>query len=271
MNTLLSETDTVYIYLSAQGLWQEATSYPIPNRAMNYGDGIFETMVFDGEKIRFFDFHLERLLKGMEVLRLEANKATFDKLEPWFIEKFAGQKLRIRWTHFRAGLGKYTPIINETVQMLQVQKFIMPPSVKSIASFAESISLFAYPWSRFKTLNSLPYIMAAQERVERKLDELILLDHTGKVAEASISNIFWRKGKKVFTPSLECGGIDGIGRRVIKSKIPRLITEGVFGPNDLLKADQVWVSNVTGISYLEKIDSLEFSTEEWEPLSEIFE
>jgi len=271
MDTLMSETDTVYVYLSAQGLWNKITEFPIPNRAMNYGDGIFETMVFNGKEIRFFDFHLERLLKGLEVLKLNADEAAFKKLQTWFVEQFPGQKLRIRWTHFRAGLGKYTPQTNETVQMLQIQKFIQPPLIKFTASFAESISLFAYPWSRFKTLNSLPYIMAAQERLERNLDELILLDHTGKVAEASVSNIFWRKGNKVFTPALSCGGIDGIGRRVIMSRIPRLITEGIFGPNDLLKADQVWVSNVTGISYLEKIDSLEFSTEEWMPISEIFE
>jgi branched-subunit amino acid aminotransferase/4-amino-4-deoxychorismate lyase len=267
----MSETDTVFVYSSSKGLWEKATQFSIPNRAINYGDGIFETMVFDGGKIRFFDFHIERLLSGMDVLRLESNKTVFDVLETWFNENYSGQKLRIRWTHFRAGLGKYTPETNDSVQMLQIQKFVSPPSIKSQASFAESVSLYPYPWSRYKTLNSLPYIFAAQERVERKLDELILLDHNGKVAEASMSNIFWRKGKKVFTPALSCGGIDGIGRRAILSKIPRLITEGVFGPNDLLKADQVWVSNVTGISYLEKIDSLEFSTEEWEPLSEIFE
>ncbi|MFN3999087.1 aminotransferase class IV [Algoriphagus sp.] len=267
----MSETDTVYVYSTDRQVWEKANEFPIPNRAMNYGDGIFETLVFDGEKIRFFDFHLERLLKGMEVLRLQTDKSAFEKFESWFIDNYSGQKLRIRWTHFRAGLGKYMPETNDTVQILQIQKFIQPPTIKVQTSFAETISLFPYPWSRFKTLNSLPYIMAAQERVDRKLDELILLDHTGKVAEASISNIFWRKGKKVFTPALECGGIDGIGRRAIISKIPRLITEGVFGPNDLLRADQVWVSNVTGISYLEKIDSLEFSTELWEPISEIFE
>lgn len=267
----MSETDTVYLLLSNPSQWKRIEEYSIPNRAMNYGDGVFETMVFDGVKIRFFDFHLDRLSRGLEVLRLESDKSAFQKLETWFVDNFAGQKIRIRWTHFRAGHGKYTPETNESVQMLQIQKFVTPPAIKSQASFAERISLYPYPWSQFKTLNSLPYIIAAQERIERELDELILLDHTGKVAEASISNIFWRKGKKVYTPSLACGGIDGIGRRAIMSKIPRLITEGVFGPNDLLKADQVWVSNVTGISYLEKIDSLEFSTEEWEPLSEIFE
>ncbi len=265
------EIDTTYFWCSENLNWQKATSFPIPNRAMNYGDGLFETMVFDGEKIRFFDFHRERLNRGLEVLRLEADRSAFEDLQSWIFTHFSGKKLRIRWTLFRAGLGKYTPESNETMQLLQIQNYNIPPLIRANASFAEQIVLFPYPWSRFKTLNSLPYIMAAQERVDRKLDELILLDHNGKVAEASFANIFWRKGKKVYTPSLDCGGIDGIARRAILAKIPRLITEGVFGPNDLLKADQVWVSNVSGISYLEKIDSLEFSTEEWDPLSEIFE
>lgn len=267
----MSEIDTVYIHSSEDEGWRKATGFPFPNRAMNFGDGLFETMVFDGDKIRFFDFHLDRLVRGMKSLRLEADKSGFEKLESWIRENYEGKKLRIRWNLFRSGSGKFTPETNQSYQTLHFQELTVAPTIKSLASFAESISLYPYPWSRFKTLNALPYVMAAQEREERKLDELILLDHTGKVAEASASNIFWRKGNKVYTPALISGCIEGVGRRAIISKIPRLITEGVFGPNDLLKADQIWVSNVTGISYLEKIDFLEFSIENWEPLSGIFE
>jgi branched-chain amino acid aminotransferase len=267
----MSETDTVYTYLLTNAGWQKIDQFSIPNRAMNFGDGLFETMVFDGGKIKFFQYHLDRLNLGLEVLKLEVSKSTFESLESWVRDNFAGQKLRIRWNIFRAGLGKYTPESQDAKQTLQIQRFIPAPSIKGLASFSEKISLYPSLWSRLKTLSAIPYVMAAQERLDRGLDELIVLDYSGKVAEASASNIFWRKGKKVFTPALTCGGIDGVGRRAIMSKIPRLITEGVYGPNDLLKADQVWVSNVTGISYLEKIDSLEFSTEEWDPLSEIFE
>lgn len=264
-------TDTVYTYLFINGGWQKVDDLPVPNRAMNFGDGLFETMVFDGEKIKFLQYHLDRLNQGLEVLKLEVSKSTFENLEPWIKDNFAGTKLRLRWNIFRAGSGKYSPETNDAIQTIQIQNLALAPDVKHKTSFAEHVFLSASPWSRFKTLSSLMYVMAAQERMERDMDELILLNYSGKVAEASASNIFWRKGKKVFTPSLSCGGIDGVGRRAIISKIPRLITEGVFGPNDLLKADQVWVSNVTGISYLEKIDSLEFSTEKWDPLSEIFE
>ena len=267
----MNEIETMFVRLAGNPDWRSSDQFPIPNRGMNFGDGLFETMVFDGEKIRFFADHLDRLARGLTVLNLEIDQTDFPKLEDWVASCYAGKMLRIRWNLFRSGSGKYSPQTNEVAQTLQIQALVLPPGIKSAASFAESVSLFSFPWSRFKTLNSLPYVMAAQERLSRNLDELILLDHTGKVAEASASNIFWRKGKKVYTPSLSCGGIDGIGRRAILAKLPRLITEGTFGPNDLLKADQVWVSNVTGISYLEKIDSLEFSTEEWEPLQGIFE
>jgi branched-subunit amino acid aminotransferase/4-amino-4-deoxychorismate lyase len=267
----MSETDTVYVYSAESGSWQKNNQFPIPNRAMNFGDGIFETMVFDENKIRFFNLHLDRLHMGMERLRFEAHNGDFSKLQSWLATEFSGQKLRVRWNVFRGGSGTYTPQTNDPIQTLHIQDFTAAPLIKSQAAFAEGIQLYPNPWSSCKTLNALPYILAAQERVERNLDELILQNHLGKVAEASSANIFWRRGKKVYTPSLDCGCIAGVGRRAILEKIPRLVTEGVFGTNELLSAEQVWVSNASGISYLEKIDSLEFSTEPWEPLLEIFE
>lgn len=267
----MSGTDTVYVFESSSRSWRQASEFPIPNRAMNFGDGIFETMMFDGEKIRFFKLHLERLQLGMETLKIAGFSSGFSALESWIREAFPGQRLRVRWNVFRGGAGKYSPDTDEAVQTLHLQTFTPSPQVKLQTSFAEELVLFPYPWSHCKTLNALPYIIAAQERQVRNLDELILMDYKGKVAEASSSNIFWRKGKKVYTPALECGCIAGVARRAILEKIPRFVTQGVFGSNELLSADQVWVSNVAGISYLEKINSLEFSTEVWDPLLEIFE
>lgn len=267
----MSETDTVYIFDSKTGIWRQASEFPIPNRAMNFGDGLFETMVFDQDRIRFFDFHLDRLRLGMDTLKIEGYSPAFANLQDWIRGQFTGQRLRIRWNVFRGGSGAYTPQTNMPVQTLHIQELIEAPTVKIQAAFAETVQLYPSPWSSCKTLNALPYVMAAQERADRALDELILQNYLGKVAEASSSNIFWRRGKKVFTPSLECGCISGVVRRAIMEKIPRLVTQGVFGSNELLSAEQVWVCNASGISYLEKIDSLEFSTEEWEPLLGIFE
>lgn len=267
----MSETDTVFVFSPTESTWKSSNQFPIPNRGMNFGDGLFETMVFDGEQIRFFEFHLDRLRMGIRILGITAPEVYSSDLEKWVKNRYAGQKLRIRWNLFRAGSGKYTPELNHACQTLHIQELTPAPMEKKKAAFSEKVTLFSSPWSRCKTLSALPYVMAAQERVAGKLDELILLDYRGKVAEASSSNIFWRRGKKVFTPSLSCGAIEGVGRRAIIEKLGRLIEQGEFTSNELLRADQVWVSNVTGVSYLEKIDSMEFSTEALPYLFEIFD
>ncbi len=267
----MSETDTVFIYSPTDPCWRKADVFPIPNRGMNFGDGLFETMVFDGEKIRFFEYHLDRLRMGMRILGITAIGVDFNSVETWIKQEFFGQKLRIRWNLFRAGSGRYTPDRNDSFQTLQIQALTNAPEIKRKATFSTRVSLFPYPWSRCKTLNALPYVMAAKERIDRNLDELVLLDYRGKVAEASSSNIFWRKGKKLFTPSLSGGAISGIGRRAILKRLNKIVKEEEFTPNELLQADQVWVSNVTGVSCLERIDFTQFSTEKWEPILEIFE
>lgn len=65
----------------------------------------------------------------MEVLRLEADKSAFEKLEVWLIENFAGQKLRVRWNMFRAGAGKYTPETQASIQTIQIQNLTLAPSI----------------------------------------------------------------------------------------------------------------------------------------------
>ena len=36
------------------------------NRAFLYGDGLFETIIFDNGSLRFFEDHWERLTKGIQ-------------------------------------------------------------------------------------------------------------------------------------------------------------------------------------------------------------
>lgn len=52
----MSETDTVYLLLSNPSHWQKIEKFSIPNRAMNFGDGLFETMIFEGLKLNFLTF-----------------------------------------------------------------------------------------------------------------------------------------------------------------------------------------------------------------------
>ena len=259
----MSEIETVYSKTEKCSEWIKIDSFQIPNRAMNFGDGLFETMVFNKNQIHYINHHFARLNHGLEVLNLSGFGVDIESLESFLKLNFSDQKLRVRWNVFRSGSGKYTPESSETNQTIQVSTFKPAPQIKATAFISDRISLFPTKWSACKTLNSLPYVLANQERMEARMDEVILLDHRGFLSEAGSSNLFWRKGGEYFTPSLDCSCLNGIARKVIleeliKKEIP--IQVGEFMPLELVSADQVWVSNVSGISYLGQIGQKEYST-----------
>jgi len=67
--------------------------------------------------------------------------------------------------------------------------------------------------SAFKTLNALPYVLAGNYRKQLGVDEVILLDTHGHLAECVASNLFWLKDGMLYTPSLNTGCIGGIIRQ----------------------------------------------------------
>lgn len=270
----MSEIETVYSKIGKGPEWVQIQAFPIPNRAMNFGDGLFETMVFDRDHIRFFNHHIARLKHGMEILNLDRRCIDFEGLESFLNRNCLGQKLRVRWNVFRSGTGKYTPQSSEPVQTLQISPFISAPQVKKAAFISVKIRLFPTVWCGFKTLNSLPYILANQERLDAKMDEVVILDHRGFLSEAGSSNLFWRKGEEYFTPSLDCSCLNGVSRKVILEELIKhelQIQVGDFFPAELQSADQVWVSNVTGISYLSQIGQNEYSTKPLSIFQNLFE
>ena len=259
----MSDFETVLYKSSDSETWLSDPMGKIPNRAMYFGDGLFETMVYDGEQIRFWDFHSDRLSSGLTLLGFEDFKIPATEITHLADFYGSGKPLRIRWTVYREGLGKYSPESNLVSQVLHFQPFHPAPKVKEIAGFSESIFLVGNSFSSLKTISALPYVLANQEKVKKGLDELILLDNKGNISEGSASNIFWMKDGRVFTPSLSTGCIDGIGRRVLIEKLAQMgyeVNEGEFGQPDLLNADLVWVSNVTGISMIHQIENQKFDT-----------
>ena len=269
----MSESETIWTKTPSSSPWKLESSFSIPNRAMNFGDGVFETMLFDEEKIRFRDLHLKRAKQGLETLGILGKGLDLEEIEAILSKSHSGKKVRVRWNLFRAGSGKYTPENNELSQTLLAEAYAKPPIQKRNSGLCSSVSLHPSSISSLKTLNGLPYILAAQERINYGWDEIILLDGKGNIAEGGASNIFWKKGEIVYTPSLETGCIAGVGRAAILAKFREQgieIQEGCFSKEELFQAQLVWVSNALGISYLEKIESVEFSPEPWGVLEDIF-
>ena len=83
---------------------------------------------------------------------------------------------------------------------------------------------------------------------EQGLDEVVLLNERGEVAECTSANIFIALGEQVFTPPLASGCLPGVTRAVLleEVRVPGVrVTEKTLFPKDLEAADEVFITSTT--------------------------
>lgn len=237
-------------------------------RAFNYGDGLFETIIVRRGEIRFLDYHLERLHKGLKILSINGNEITKEAIEmdiqTLFSKENYRRTIRVKIHVWRKPGGLYTPQNNTANILITVSKQLDRPKTINKAEIAENITLSYSPISGLKTCNALPYILAGLEKKEKKLDEVIILDNNGNLSECSSSNLFWVKGNVIYTPSLSSGCVAGVMRRNILEQArlsKRNIEEVLEKPTTLLTANQVFCCNVTGIYTFKSIGTQTYNIE----------
>jgi len=84
---------------------------------------------------------------------------------------------------------------------------------------------------------------------EQGLDEVVLLNERGEVAECTSANIFVAQGGAVYTPPLPSGCLPGVTRAVLLEEIRPasglLVVEKTLFPADLEAADEVFITSTT--------------------------
>ena len=77
-------------------------------------------------------------------------------------------------------------------------------------------------------------------------DDAVFLGEEGTVLEATTSNVWWRAGDRVFTPTVELGILAGVTRSVLLSAARLLgyeVEEGRFAIADLAGADEAFTTS----------------------------
>ncbi len=194
----------------------------IADRGFLLGDGVFETILIRNGVGAFLGQHLARLHHSLEVL--EISVPNFPDLEP-IIAHLATECViegdgvaRVTISRGASGRGlAFAPIQKSSPTMLVtvqsgVKRSAVPISVM-VSSFCrpeKSIS------ARHKTLNYLDNILARNEAMSNGVDEAIMLNGHGRLACASVANIFVidQEGK-LSTPPIAEGALPGIVRKKI--------------------------------------------------------
>ncbi|RRB00029.1 aminotransferase class IV [Larkinella rosea] len=259
---------------------EEAICLTPNDRAFQYGDGLFETIRYEQNEVRFWPDHYDRITRGMDAFSLRL-PAQFDRdlllsqiLDLLKINNLLHQPARIKLQVWRQPGGLYTPTSSQANFLITARSGSdFAVTEKPVVGVFDAFRLSPSAVSAYKTLNALPYVLAGIAKQKHNADDMILLDTHGHLAECIASNLFWITDNQLFTPALESGCIDGILRRQLLRLAPQhgfSIHQGLFLPDVLARVDAVLCTNVSGIQWIRQIGETTFDKSPQNRLQAVF-
>ena len=240
------------------------------SRAFRYGDGLFETMVMIDGKIRLALLHFERLFAGMKRMKFEMPQLfTPACLQEEIISLCKKNKLkdaRIRLAVFRGEGGLYDA--ENMKPNFVIQAWPLPENIFSLNE--NGLVIDVYPdagkqtdiFANIKSSGYLPYVMAALYAKENKLNDCLVLNTVGRIADSTIANLFFIKDDVLFTPPLSEGCVAGVMRKFLLANVDVIGVEIVEQPvsaEQLLNAAEVFLTNATyGIRWVKQFREKEY-------------
>lgn len=255
------------VYLNGPIVDPEAAKISIFDRGFLYGDSVYETMRVYAGKPFAFDAHVERL---------QESGARVGFTLPWSREAICHAVLqtieaaqlteayaRIIATRGSGVLGLDPNLATDPQLIVMVLE--LPPLPDSMYREGRSAWLVSVQRNlakaidpRAKTGNYMNSVLALAEARAHQADEAIMLDHQGRVAEASSANVFAWIDDGWCTPPLNVGILSGITRRTLLQLCNQngiTAEERVLWPADLFAAEEVFLcSSVRELLPIVRID-----------------
>lgn len=222
------------------------------DRGFLFGDGVYEVIpVYQGKLFRM-DAHLERLQKNLDTVQI---------LNPY---------THNQWLEILTQLLSYSQAQNQSLY-LQITRGVdtqrkhsfknLTPTVyiesnplikKDKTTLKKGFSAITRPdirWSRcdIKTTSLLANTLYAQAAQEQQVEEVIL-HRNNIVTEGASSNVFMIKDTTLYTHPINHYILSGITRDLVTesaSACNLTLKESAFSVDDLLSADEVWISSST--------------------------
>jgi 4-amino-4-deoxychorismate lyase len=237
-------------------IWLNGTrveSLPLPDRGLDFGDGVFETfLVHEGNPL-FPGYHIDRLKQGLKTLRIPD---CLDSIQSQ-LETAASEAKGIRWSALRLSVIRgpgprgYRPSPSSApriviyVSSLDRDCATMDrPAVLCVAELRLSDQPLL---ARIKHLNRLEQVMASVQAQSLDTEEAVMFDKAGHLTSVIAGNIFLVCHGELLTPVLVECGVAGTRRRLIIEKwaheIGLKIRETRLSSAELFQADEVFFSN----------------------------
>ncbi|MCY6356499.1 aminotransferase class IV [Clostridium sp. ZS2-4] len=206
-----------------------------------FGRGLFETVLVNDKPI-FLKEHLQRLNKGLLKIGVKIQIS-----EEYFLENI--RKLNCKNCGVKIAVSEKNIVFTKREIAYKEEDYIKGFTVK-VSKIKRN------PHSHITYLKSLNYIDNAIEReaaLKEGYNEVLFLNNYEYLSEGSISNIFFVKENKIYTPSIESGLLPGVVRRWVIDNYN--VLEGQFILKDLLNSDGAFLTNsLMGIMKIDRIE-----------------
>lgn len=234
------------IYVKNRFVDEQDALVHVSERGFRFGDGVFETIcVHEGTPYQW-EWHMQRLARGLAVLKIDFDLHTLKPLCDELLARNALRfgSLRIYISRGQGGRG-YAPDKNATPLLvietrLTDTKEPKPLSLWLSPSPKPSLKSLPVDCKIAQGLHATLSIIQAQEHGGA---QALLLDEHGMLCEASSANLFWLSQDRLFTPALSTGALDGSTRAAIMRLSPWPVLEVEAQPAALEKAQAVCISH----------------------------
>ncbi len=262
-----------YIYINGEFFTEEEAKISVFDHGFLYGDGIFETLRSYSGRIFCIEDHLHRLFESARKIYLEI---PWDQQE---LVEILKESLKINQCR-------------DAVLRLSISRGAGPPGLDPDLCPSPTLTVMTRPFKGYpekmynegisitlvkvrknlpdaldpgiKSTNFLNNILAKIEAKKTGADEGILLNHDGFLTEGTVSNLFFVRSQSLCTPSTASGILEGVSRKVVleianEKGVP--VEERFFSPDELLSANEVFLTNTTyEVMPVKKVDQQTFQT-----------
>ncbi|MGL4361870.1 MAG: branched-chain-amino-acid transaminase [Cellulosilyticaceae bacterium] len=242
------------IYLDGEFVTEDKAKISVFDHGVLYGDGVFEGIRIYNGRIFKCEEHIDRLFEAAKAIMLNIT-LTKTKMKEILIETCQKNQLRDGYIRLVVTRGKGDLGLNP-INCPKATIFCIAGDIKlypevmyikgmPIVTAVQRRNKATIVDPQIKSLNYLNNVLAKIEANQAGVQEALMLNHDGIVAECTGDNIFIIKNSIIYTPPIHVGILDGITRNTvidIARKLGYTVVEKEFTLFNVYNADECFLT-----------------------------
>ena len=246
----------------------ETDNISIKDRALNYGDGVFETIAVHQNRLHYWKAHYRRLQRGCELLGIktpsESSLLSEIKKLNLGVESAVLKIIVSRGAGGRGYLADESLVPTVIITLNAWPDFVTSYQEQGIHARLCNHRLLINPaLAGIKHLNRIDQVIARNEWHNDQIQEGLMLDQEDYLIEGTSTNLFMRTDDKWFTAPISACAVAGVIRDAVIKLINKnnlSITERKLSQSELSLVNEMFVCNsVWGIVPVLNCDDHQFN------------